>query len=131
MMSTQPPFLAPCLQSSNRSNDDPDLSYNLGHSQCCQKHQKYLRRAASISELLAGKILINSHSGVRGERRAKWRDGDSLGCAGWLLELTLPGDTREKTAEASLGSRPELSRDCWRQSVLSASCDQGSVYKLL
>ena len=29
MMCTQPPILAPCLQSSSRSNDDPDLCSTL------------------------------------------------------------------------------------------------------
>ena len=32
MISTQSPFLAPCLQSSNKFNLDPDLGYNLDHS---------------------------------------------------------------------------------------------------
>ena len=40
MMSTQPPFLAPCLQSSNRSNDDPDLSYLISGTLNVAKNTK-------------------------------------------------------------------------------------------
>ena len=48
MMSTQPPFLAPCLQSSTRSNDDPDLSVILQNSmlpKTCKKISAELRQS--------------------------------------------------------------------------------------
>ena len=85
MMSTQPPFLAPCLQSSTRSNDDPDLSLTLSNTQCCQKPAKRSPRSCVNLRSLGGIFLINSHSGVRGEHQVEtaWTG------LGWLLELTL------------------------------------------
>ena len=101
---------------------------NLEHSsQCCQKHQKYLRRAASIWELLAGKILINFHSGVRGERRAKrWRQPGLPGLAGyWSLHcLETPGRRQQRRVWRTGRSSPEIVGDS--QCSVQASFSPGS-----
>ena len=104
-------------------------SWLIWITQCCQKRQKALRRAASISDLLAGKILINSHSGVRGERRAS---GDSLGCSGWLLELTLERRLETPGRGVRGSSSPKIAGDsqCWVQAVsdIQSIRDQFSNY---
>ena len=78
MMCTQPPILAPCLQSSSRSNDDPDLCstlVKLEHSMLPKIVHPLRGGADAHSDAHAGKILISLRgqrwgAGARGER---WR----------------------------------------------------------
>ena len=98
MMCTQPPILAPCLQSSSRSNDDPDLCstlVKLEHSMLPKIVHPLRGGADAHSDARAGKILIS----LRGQRWAVRRRGEW-----WEMETARPCPHCGHTPHWSRGS---------------------------